>query len=446
MSQVLLARVVCPNCQNQIQTPVEQIIDVRANPDAKRRVLNGLVNIAACSQCGMRGPLNIPFLYHDPDKELALVFMPMDASRDNLERQRLIGNMTSTAMNDLPPEDRKGYLFQPQEFLTLENLANKILEADGVTPEMIAEQKAKVELVQRMLEASSDEVLEAMIEANDDAIDTEFLQMLSMNLDAAQSSGQDANVQRIVTLYNKLLEFSSTGRKLKTRSEAIEALRAEPTRENLVELLVQAPDGQTRRMLVTVGRPMLDYLFFQALTVRIDAVSDEDERERLTALRTEVLEIRDMLDEQSRALYAERSELLRDLLLNDDPEALARQRSRELDQAFFSLLASNLEEAQSKGDKRAVESLQAIWSLLVRLAEESLPPEIQFLNQLVAAEDDAKIEQLLQENRDMVTERLVQFMGEAEANMREEGSLETADRLVRVREKAKAMGGGILTT
>ncbi len=446
MSQVLLARVVCPNCQNQIQTPVEQIIDVRATPDAKRRVLNGLVNIAACSQCGMRGPLNIPFLYLDPDKELALVFMPMDASRDNLERQRLIGNMTSTAMNDLPPEDRKGYLFQPQEFLTLENLANKILEADGVTPEMIAEQKAKVELVQRMLEASSDEVLEAMIEANDDAIDTEFLQMLSMNLDTAQSSGQDANVQRIVTLYNKLLEFSSTGRKLKTRSEAIEALRAEPTRENLVELLVQAPDGQTRRMLVTVGRPMLDYLFFQALTARIDAVSDEDERERLTALRTEVLEIRDMLDEQSRALYAERSELLRDLLLSDDPEALARGRSQELDQAFFSLLASNLEEAQSKGDKRAVESLQAIWSLLVRLAEENLPPEIQLLNQLVAAEDDAKIEQLLQENRDMVTERLVQFMGEAEANMREEGSLETADRLVRVREKAKAMVGGILTT
>jgi hypothetical protein len=427
---------------------VEQVLDVRADPNAKMRLLNGLVNVAACPQCGMQGALNIPFLYHDPDKELALVFMPMDAIRDNLERQRIIGNMTSAVMNGLPPEERKGYLFQPQEFLTLENLANRILEADGVTPEMIAEQKAKAELLQRMLEASSDDVLEAMIEANDDEIDVELLQMLTMNLEVAQSAGHDANVQRIVALRNKLLELSSVGRRIKARGEVLEALQTEPTHENLVELLVQAPDEETRRMLVTVGRPMLDYRFFRALTARIDSADDESERKRLTVLRAEVLEIRDILDARSRALYAERSALLRDLLLSDDPEALALRRSQELDQAFFSVLASQLEEAQSSGDQRAVEALQGIWSLLVRLAEESLPPEIQLLNRLMTAEDDATVEQLLQENRDLVTERLVQFMEQAEVSMREEDSLETAERLARVREKAQAMvgGSGILTT
>ena len=179
MSQVLLARTTCPNCQNQVQTPAEQILDVRKDPNAKMRVLNNLVNVTVCPHCGMRGALNMPFLYHDPDQELALVYMPMEVGRDNMEQQQLIGNLTSAVMNDLPPEERKAYLLQPQMFLTMENLSNKILEADGITPEMIAEQKAKAELLQRMLDASSDEVLEAMI--------TSFLPSESMSPTATDS-------------------------------------------------------------------------------------------------------------------------------------------------------------------------------------------------------------------------------------------------------------------
>jgi hypothetical protein len=437
MSPVLLARATCPNCQNQIQVPVEQVVDVREDPSAKMRVLNGLVNVSACPHCGMRVALSMPFLYHDPDKELALVYMPMEAGRDNLERQRLIGNLTSTVMNKLPPEERKAYLLQPQTFLTLENLSNKILEADGVTPEMIAEQKAKAELLQRLLDAPSEEVLEAMIKANDEVIDIDLLRILTVNLEAAQSAGQTADVQRLLALRNKLLELSSTGQTFKARGEILEALRAEPTRDKLVELLVQAPDKPTHRLLVTFGRPLLDYLFFQSLTARIESATDKNERKRLIALRSEVLEIRDQLDEEARALYEERSALLQDLLLSDEPDTLARRRFQELDQAFFNLLAINLEEARSTGDREAVQALQSLWNLILQLVEETLPPEIRLFNRLMAAEEDAEIERLLQENRDLVTERLVQFMEEAEANMREEGSLETAERLVRVLEKTR---------
>jgi len=408
------------------------------------RVLNGLVNVAACPQCGMQGPLNLPFLYHDPGKELALIYMPMEAARDNLERQRLIGNMTGTVINSLPPEERKGYLLQPQEFLTLENMMHKILNADGVTSEMIAEQKARAELLQRMLDAASEEILEAIIKANDDVIDGNFFQMLNMNLEATQSANRSDIMQRLLLLSNKLLESSSQGRAIRAQGGTLEALRADPTRENLVELLAQAPDEQTRIMLVTIGRPMMDYLFFQALTARIDSAGDKGEVKRLTALRIEVLEIRDQLDEQARALYIERATLLRDLMLSDDPETLARQRFRELDRDFFDVLAANLEEARSAGDRESAESLQRIWSFLMRLVEESLPPEVRLFNRLIAAEDDAEIERLLQENRNLVTERLAQFMQEAEANMRETGALETAERVVHVREKVKQMKGGTI--
>jgi hypothetical protein len=445
MPQVLLGRITCPNCQLQFQTPVEQVLDVRADPNAKIRVLNGLVNVAVCPQCGVRGALNLPFLYHDPDKELALVYMPMEAGRGEVERQRAVGRLTGAVMDSLPPEERKAYLLQPQIFFTLENVTNKILEADGVTPEMLEEQKAKAELLQRMLEATSDEVLEAMIKENDAVIDAGLLRMLAMNLEIVQTTGQAADVQRLLRLRSKLLELSSEGRTASARAEMLEVLRAEPNRDKLLDLLVQASDEQTRELLVTFGRPLLDYLFFQSLTSRIESASDKDEQERLVALRTEVLDVRDRLDEEARALYAERSSFLRDLLLSDDAEALARQRFQELDQAFFNVLTANLERAQAANDAKAVGALQAIWGLVLRLMEETFPPELQLFNRLMAAEDSAGVEKLLQENRDLVTERLVQFVEEAEANAREEGTLETADRLALVLEKARGMAVGLAT-
>jgi len=418
---------------------VEQVLDVRADPSAKVRMLNGLVNATICPHCGMRGALNLPFLYHDPDKELALVYMPMGAGRDDLERQQAIGQFTQAVLESLPPEERKAYLLQPQVFLTLENLSDKILEADGVTPEMIEEQKTKAELLQRMLDATSDEALEAMIKENDDAIDVAFFRLLAMNVELAQSAGQAASTQRILGLRNKLLESSSEGQVIKARGEMLEALRAEPTREKLLELLVQTPDESARKILITFGRTLLDYSFFQSLTSRIDSASGKDEQERLSALRREILAIRDRLDEEARALYEERAALLRDLLLSDDPERLARQRFLELDQAFFNVLTANLEEAQAAGDAESVKALQAIWGLVLLLAEETLPPELQLLNRLMAVEEDAEIERLLQENRDLVTEQLVPLLEEAEAGIREEGTLEVAERLASVLEKAKAM-------
>ncbi|MBU0704432.1 MAG: CpXC domain-containing protein [Chloroflexi bacterium] len=439
MPQAMLARVTCPSCNNQFQTPVEQVLDVRADPSAKARLFNGLVNLASCPHCGVAGGLDLPFLYHDPDKELALVYMPMETGRTDLERQQAIGRFTSAAMDSLPPEERKAYLLQPQVFLTMENMVNKILEADGVTSEMIEEQKAKAELLRRMLDATSDEALEAIIKENDAAIDSKLFGILSINVEMTQAGGQTAALQQLLTLRNKLLELSSEGRAIKARGETVETLRSEPTREKLLELLTQATtDEHTRELLITLGRPLLDYPFFQSLTARIESATEADEKERLTALRAEVLDTRDRIDEMTRALYEERSMLLRDLLLSDDPEELMRRRFPELDQAFFNVLTSNLEEARSDNNREAFVALQAIWSLVLRLVEETLPPEIQLLNRLMAVEDKAEVEKLLQENRDLVTEQLVELIEGAKAELKEEDS-ETAERLELVLEKAKGI-------
>lgn len=438
MSQIMVARVTCPNCRNPFQTPVEQILDVQLDPDSKARLLNGLVNLAVCPNCRMGGALNLPFLYHDSEKELALVYMPMEAGRDDFQRQQAIGRLTGVVLNSLPPEQRKGYLLQPQVFFTQESLINRVLEADGITQEMLARQRAKADLLRRMVEAPSDEALEAIIKENDAAIDAEFFLMLAANLELAQATRRSATLQRLLAVRSRLLDLSTEGKVVKTRSETLEAFRAEPTREKLLELLIQTEDPRTREVLIALGQPLLDYPFFQAFTARIEATLDRNKKKRLEEVRSEVLAVRDRLEEATRALFEERAALLRDLLLSEDAEKLARRRFEELDQVFLSILSINLRDAQAAGDQQAVKALQRIWDLVMRLMEETLPPELRLFNRLMSTEDDAQIERLLEENRSLLNERLIRFMEQTEATLRKEGSTEAAEHLVKVLQKVRA--------
>ncbi len=439
MPQLMLARITCAQCQQRFETPVEQVLDVRADPSAKLRVLNGAVNLVACPHCGARGALNLPFLYHDPEKQLALVYMPMQAGRDHLERQVEIGKFTRAVMDSLPAEERKGYLLQPQVFLTPETLVNRILEADGVTPEMLQEERARAELLQRMVRTESDEDLEALVREHDAMIDASFLRLLTLNMEMMRSSGSEEAFARVARVREKVVALSTEGRAAAARGEALEALQAEPTREKLLDLLAAASDTRAREALVTFGRPMLDYVFFQKLTARIEASEDAEERQRLEALRQEILDIRDRIDAEVRAQYEKRAALLQDLLMSDDPARLARYRFAEMDEVFLSVLRANIEQATEAKNEAALTALRRVYDLTMRLIEEATPPALRFLNALMRAENEEQIEQILTANRRLVNEQMVQALEGIEAEMRESGEGESAERVALILRKARSM-------
>jgi len=439
MPQQRVARVTCPACNQPFQTPVQQIFDVGEDPSAKQRVLNGITNVAQCPHCGTQGAMSVPFLYHDPENELALVYMPMEAGGDREQREQTIGRLTRQVMNQLPSEQRKAYLLQPDVFLTMDNLIKRILKEEGVSEEMLEEQKQKAQLLQRMVEAASDEALEAMIEANDDVIDETFFYMLTRNLELTQAADQEAASQKLRQVREKLLELSTEGQAIQARNELLAALREEPNRDKLLELLIEAPDRETREMLVAFGRPMLDYLFFQNLTSEIDAAADQEKKERLKSLRQEILDTRDRLDEEAQALYESRAALLRDLLTSDDPQELARRRITEIDEPFLNVLGANLQQAHNQEDEEALEALRGIWDVVMGLMEEAMPPELRLINRLMAAEDEEEIERLLEQSRNLVTQRMAQFVDETEAKAREDGDLETAEQMALVSEKMSRM-------
>jgi hypothetical protein len=439
MQQAMVARVTCPSCSNQIQVRVEQVLDVRADPTAKMRLLNHSVNAGVCPHCRAPVGLSMPLLYHDPDKQLALVLMPMDATRDNMERQAAIGQITRAVMDSLPAEERKGYLLTPQVFMTMDNLVKKVLDEDGVTPEMIAGQRARAQLIQRMLDASSDEVLDTIIQENTELIDDDLFRLLSMNLNMVQSRGDEVNEQRMAAVRDRLMEQTEIGRVLKERTELLEELRDEQTREKLLDLLIKATDETARRALITVGRPLVDYSFFVGLTSQIDATEDPDEKERLKDLRQQVLDVRDQLDQSTQAVYQSRSELLRDLLMSENTEKLARRRFREIDEIFMNVLATNLEEAQKIKNEQAVKALQGLWRLILRLVDEATPPQLKFFSRLMQAEDEAGVDKVLEDNKKLVDDRMLQAMEQAIESIRAEGTAEDVSRMELALGKARSI-------
>ncbi len=440
MVQQRVARVSCPACNQPFQTPLQEILDVSEDPHAKSRVANGIVNVAQCPHCGFQGGMNAPFLYHDPYNELALVYMPMEAGGARDRREQIIGRLTRRVMDRLPPEQRKAYLLQPEVFLTMENLTKRILKEEGISEEVLEAQKEKAQLLQRMVQATSDEALTALIEENDEKLDEMFFYMLQRNLEIVRSAGEEESIQVLRDVRQKLLDLSTVGQTIRARTEAMEALREEPNRETLLELLTEARDEAVREVLVAAGRPMLDYLFFQNLTAQIEAAADEEEKERLTELRREILDIRDRIDEEMRALFESRADLLRDLLTSDDPKELARRRIREIDDAFLSVLGTNLQQAHERGDEESLEVLRSVWRLVMDLMEEGLPPELRFLNRLMAAEEDEEIERILEENRNLVTEGMVQFLREAETEAREEeDDPKMAEQMARISQKMSSI-------
>ncbi len=186
----------------------------RSKSRGKGLFLSGQVNIAVCPNCGHAGMLSTPLVYHDPEKELLFTYVPAELGLPEAEQQRAIGDLTNQVMTALPPEERKGYLLRPRSFLRLEGMIEAILEADGITPEMLAAQRAKASLLEQLLPVSDSEARQAIVQENNAQIDYEFFQLLTLNLQMAQAEGNEQAVEQILDLRTQLLDWTSTGQEV----------------------------------------------------------------------------------------------------------------------------------------------------------------------------------------------------------------------------------------
>src|SRR5574341_755902 len=184
MARPMPTSINCPVCGQPFSAILERIVDAGIDPTAKERLLSGRVNLVTCPHCGYRGMVGTPMMYHDPAKKLAIVYVPMELNVQQTDREKLIGELTNAVIRSLPEEAPKGYLLQPRTALTLQGLIDQVLEADGITPEMIDQERRKIELIGKLAEAD-EATLETLLAENQSLFDLTFLELLTAASQAA---------------------------------------------------------------------------------------------------------------------------------------------------------------------------------------------------------------------------------------------------------------------
>lgn len=395
-------RLNCPSCRQPIMADVEQLFDVGADPSLKQVFLSGAFNIAQCPHCGYQGMLATPLVYHDPDKELLLTYFPAELGLPVTEQERVVGPMITRATNSLPQEKRKAYLLRPQTMLTLQGMLERILEADGITREMIQAQQQRLALLQRLLGAS-DEIINQIAAQDDATLDAEFYGLLSRLLETSMISGDQESAQRLGELQKKLLPITTFGRKIQEQSKEVEAavgeLRAAGeslTREKLLELVVSAPNDIRLSAYVSMARQGMDYAFFQSFSERIERASGA-EQTRLTELRERVLEMTRAIDQQIGAQVQRSRQLLQTILTAPDIKEATAQSLPAIDEFFLQALEEEMDAARKKGDLEYIAKCKQVEEVLREAS--APPPELALVEELLGAPDEQALKAKLEEHR-----------------------------------------------
>lgn len=405
----------CPKCRKPVMVELDRLFDMNTDPQAKQKLLSGQSNQVACPNCGYKGPLPTPIVYHDPEKELLLTFFPPELGIPVHEQEKMVGPLIKKAVDDLPMQKRKAYLFQPQTMLTQQRLFERILEADGITPEMMKAQQDRLNLIQR-LALLSDNVLPEAIKQDDKLIDEQFLMLLSRLSEASAAAGDETSANKLAELQKKILEHSTFGKQVQEQTretqQAIadlqEASKKGLTREILLDLVIKAADNETRLVtLVSMARGGLDYGFFQLLSDKLEHAKP-DEAKKLTDLRSKLLEITQEIDEAVKEQTAQAQKLINEIIAAENIEEAAQKALPQMSQVFIEILRTELQTAQKSKDQTRYEKLIKVAGVIQSAS--SSAAYFGLVEALLQAPDDQAVEKELAQAQDLVNEDFMQFL------------------------------------
>lgn len=431
----------CSNCGQPIQARIVSFLDAQAEPALKAQLINQQLNRVQCQSCGTVNTVAVPLLYHDGSKELLVAFVPMELNVGKDQIERIIGDL----MKLLPKENFKGYMFNPRRTLTMQGLIEMVLNADGVTPEMINEAKARTALVQQFVE-SSDEELEKLIAQHDAQIDARFVQTFSSMAQRLAQSGRPDMAQAVMATQQVVVQRSSFGKELLAQREAqqamvetvaneLEAMGEGATREDFLNVAVQyMTDDMRLQALVGLVRPVLDDEFYALLDQRIATAIPEDVA-ALDELRAKLIELSEIIDEQSQARVGNAVQFLQALLNAQNLDEALQANAGLVDETFMAVLSANVQEAQRRGDIQASARLKLIYDRVVAMIQQTMPPEVQFINQLLTADAETAT-QLLQEGLQHFGPALTELLGSAADAIQEQGRPDLSDKLRRLQVQA----------
>jgi hypothetical protein len=428
----------CPNCRAPMRAQLVTFVDVGRQPELKNYLLSGQLNLAVCPSCGTPAMVAAPLIYHDPAKQLFLVHFPQQLNARPDEQERFIGEATQAVMRGMPANAPRGYLLNPRRFLTLNSLVDTVLEADGISREMVEAQRARVELISLLADAyeQGEEQLTKAVEQHKDQLDYEFFATLTAFAEASAQGGRDDSADLLLGLRQKLIELTDF-----EAGELADLEGEDLAIDEVIERLAGADEAELEEVIGEV-RPAIDYSFFEEWTKRIDAAeraADTATAARLTQRRALILETVERMDKQAQELFEAGAQVLKLAMDADNPAAALRANQEQIDEAFLLVLDANLAAAQRAGAADAVAKLTDIRKLAVEIAQEALSPEDRFINQLLQAEKPQDATKLLRQNVTMINPAFVKHLNELADQFENDGRKPLGERLRQLAREAGAM-------
>jgi len=418
----------CPRCRTPLTAEITQLFDMNTDPQAKQKLLSGSANMIQCQACGYQGLYPTPIVYHDPAKELLLTHFPQELAIPVNQQEKMIGPLINKAVNDLPLEKRKAYLFQAKSMFTFQTLLETILAADGISKQMLEDQQKRMYLIQRLVSTPNAESRKEIIHQEEALIDETFFALVNRLVEASLMEGDKQSAQQLALFQKELLDETEVGRKIqdqmKDSQKAMEDIQNVAkqglTREKLLDLLINSPSEVYSSTLIGMTRTGIDYEFFSILTQKIESISDPVQKNKLVGLRDYLTEAIKQIDEQIQNEMKNAREMVEKIISAPTIEAGLQQFGNQVNDFFVEAVQNAISDARKNSD---LEKLSKLNQLNTMIEEANKPPEsFQFIEELLKTADDDAIKDLLNRNIEKVNDEFMQMLAGVISQSEEQGN------------------------
>lgn len=437
----------CPNCGTPYTADIHQVIDAARQPQLKEMLLSGQLNFAVCPSCGAGGRVATPLLYHDPAHDLFMVHVPQELNLDQVRREELIGRMVKQVMDQTPAEQRRGYMLQPQTILTMQSFLEKVLETEGITPEMLARQQKQAELINTLSTAAPD-VVDYLLKERANEIDDTFFAILRSQIDALSQSNDPNQVVPLLNLQAKLMTSTEAGRKLEKRQMALQAFSREVQKQQgltpellLKHLKANIDDPNVVNVIAINGQAAMTYDFFTMLTDEIEQLEKArktDEARQLSELRDDLLQLQKDLRAATEEVLKNAQATLDTIVAADDVETALMQNADRVDEAFMHVLSARMAHAEQSGNKDQLAKLRQIEQFILSMAQGGVPPELDLLNELVSAASAEDRAAIMAGNGNMLSEDLIALVEALRGQAESSNQTDLSERLAQIGRELEA--------
>jgi hypothetical protein len=307
---------------------------------------------------------------------------------------------------------------------------------------MINRQKKQSELLQTLIKADKD-VQDVLLAERADEIDETFFAMLQQFVDKASQLQDNKQMVKITNLRARLMTETPAGQRMEQQQMALHKLSREAKKQGglspamlVAHIIANQEQPHVVDALVMAGQGALQYEFFSLLTAEIEKVEktgDKAATERLTNLRTDLLQLYEGMQAQSKSMMQEAMNTLNIILQAPDKNQALAENAQKIDDAFMAVLVARMNEAEQKNDLPLFQALNEVHSLIYAQMERTLPPHVQLLNELVRSESPEEQANLLNENEQFVSDDLIQLIDQVMDQANGQGQEELNGRLQSVK-------------